>query len=95
MNRREALQNTLEVVEPYLREEVLTDAQAAKIGRTFFSNLKQAQRDMARQAFEETIDVARPLLRKETLTDAEAATLGQTLHTNLQQADPDPVPEGV
>lgn len=86
MTRREALLNTLEVVEPYLKMDDLTDSQAAKIGRTLYSNLRQADRDRLKRAFEETIETARPLLRRENLTLAEQAQLGNLLYTNLQKA---------
>jgi arsenate reductase-like glutaredoxin family protein len=87
VTRREAIEETLKVAEPYLRADELTDAQAAKIGRTLYANLKQAREDSDRQAVVETIEEARPLLRKPALTDEEAAQIGRALHTNLTETE--------
>lgn len=45
MTRQEAIDNTLEHMEPYLKQESLNDAQAAVIGRHLYANLRQAERD--------------------------------------------------
>lgn len=45
MTKQEAIDETLRLMEPYLSVNELNDAQAAKIGRTLYANLRQAKRD--------------------------------------------------
>ena len=45
MTKEEAIEETLVFIEPYLKQDVLGDAQAARIGRVLFSNLKRVERD--------------------------------------------------
>jgi hypothetical protein len=47
MTKQEAIDDTLRVMEPYLRQDRLNDAQAARIGRTLYANLRQVERDKA------------------------------------------------
>lgn len=39
------IDETLSIMEPYLKQDNLSDAQAARIGRTLYANLRQAERD--------------------------------------------------
>lgn len=51
MTRQEAINKTLEFVEPYVKgQALLNDAQAARIGRELFSNLRQADRDERKES---------------------------------------------
>jgi hypothetical protein len=45
VTRQEAIDETLRIMEPYLKQDSLNDAQAARIGRTLYANLRQAERD--------------------------------------------------
>lgn len=47
MTEQEAIDDTLKMIQPYLAHE-LTDAQAARIGRHLYANLRQAERDKKR-----------------------------------------------
>ena len=44
----DAIEETLSIMQPYLKQDQLTDAQAARIGRTLYANLRQAERDKER-----------------------------------------------
>ena len=49
MTKQEAIDETLRIMDPYLKQDSLTDAQAARIGRTLYANLRQAERDAAKK----------------------------------------------
>jgi len=55
MTKQEAIDDTLRMIDPYLEQESLNDAQAARIGRHLFANLKQVKRDRA--ALEEKMTI--------------------------------------
>lgn len=48
MTKEEAIEKTLVTMEPYLKQDHLSDAQAARIGRTLYANLREAERDTTR-----------------------------------------------
>lgn len=45
VTKQEAIDETLKLMDPYLKQDRLNDAQAARIGRTLWANLRQAERD--------------------------------------------------
>jgi hypothetical protein len=49
MNKQKAIEDTLTLMDPYLKQDVLNDAQAARIGRTLFANLRQAERNDSKE----------------------------------------------
>lgn len=45
MTKEEAIQNAVKFAEGYIDQDHLNDAQAARIGRNLYANLRQARRD--------------------------------------------------
>lgn len=45
MTKEEAIIDALQLMKPYLKQDHLNDAQAARIGRRLWGNLRQAKRD--------------------------------------------------
>lgn len=62
-NVQKALEDTLEVMGPYLKQDRLNDAQAARIGRSLYANLRQAERDDKKRLAKE-IALAKEYLKR-------------------------------
>jgi hypothetical protein len=53
VTEQEAIDDGVEVAKAYLKQNRLTDAQAALIGRNLWANLRQAERDKVKRAQED------------------------------------------
>jgi hypothetical protein len=53
VTEEEAIDDGVEVAKAYLKQDRLTDAQAALIGRNLWANLRQAERDKVKRAQED------------------------------------------